>query len=66
MAIYQAYWLPQKRFSPITAETATANLPAIVVKKAGDFPPFWHKDTSFLEVMEELYERVRTKNKGAF
>ena len=43
-----------------------ASLPAIVVKKGGDFPPFWQKESSFLAVMEELYERVRTKNKGIF
>lgn len=36
---------------------------AIVVKKQGDFPPFWKKDNSFISVMEELYQRVKTKNR---
>ena len=38
-------------------------LAALLIKKQGDYPPFWHKDLSFIGVMEELYERVRTKNK---
>src|SRR5579875_3894923 len=36
---------------------------ALLIKKQGDYPPFWHKDVSFISVMEELYERVRTKNR---
>ena len=38
-----------------------ATIPAILIKKAGDFPPFWKSDTSFIEVMEDFYKRVRTK-----
>ena len=38
------------------------NVPAILVKKQGDFPPFWQKDNSFIEAMEDFYTRVRTKN----
>lgn len=60
------FWLPQKRLPEVTEVASQVSLPAIVVKKGGDFPPFWQKDISFLEVMEELYERVRTKNKGVF
>ncbi|NEQ22373.1 MAG: hypothetical protein F6K28_24940 [Microcoleus sp. SIO2G3] len=48
----------------IIEAASPASIPAILIKKAGDFPPFWKKDTSFIEVMEELYQRVRTKNKG--
>jgi uncharacterized Zn finger protein len=36
---------------------------AILLKKAGDFPLFWKKDTSFIGTMEEFYERVRSKSK---
>ncbi len=38
------------------------NVPAILVKKQGDFPPFWQRDNSFIEAMEDFYTRVRTKN----
>ncbi|MEP0854465.1 SWIM zinc finger family protein [Trichocoleus sp. DQ-U1] len=57
------FWLGTKRL-PQTVEVASlASLPAILIKKQGDFPPFWKKDSSFIEVMEEFYERVKTKNK---
>jgi hypothetical protein len=28
-------------------------------KKAGDYPAFWRKDQSFIEIMTEFYGRVR-------
>ena len=60
------FWLTQKRLPQVGEGVGSATLPAIVVKKGGDFPPFWQKESSFLAVMEELYERVKTKNKGVF
>ncbi|NEP82359.1 MAG: hypothetical protein F6K39_31955 [Okeania sp. SIO3B3] len=60
------FWLSQKRLPQIGEGVGSASLPAIVVKKGGDFPPFWQKESSFLAVMEELYKRVRTRNKGVF
>jgi uncharacterized Zn finger protein len=57
------FWMGTKRL-PQTIELAPqASLPAILIKKQGDFPAFWKKDSSFIKVMEELYERVRTKNR---
>ncbi len=56
------FWQGQKPL-PSTIPTHTSNLSAIVVKKAGDYPSFWQKDHSFLEVMEDFYQRVHTKNK---
>jgi len=59
------FWHGAKRL-PQQVEAATvASIPAIAVKKAGDYPPFWRQNNSFIEVMEELYQRVRTKNKNA-
>jgi uncharacterized Zn finger protein len=58
------FWLGTKRL-PQTIEVATASsVSAIAVKKQGDFPPFWQKDNSFIETMEELYQRVKTKNQN--
>ena len=55
------FWTGAHRLPP--AEPATrSSVPALQVKKQGDFPPFWHRDASFLAVMEELYERVRGKS----
>lgn len=61
---YRDFWSGQKRL-PNEIEPATpAAVPGILVKKAGDLPGFWDRDHSFVEVMEEMYRRVREKNKG--
>ncbi|QLE59728.1 SWIM zinc finger family protein [Nostoc sp. TCL26-01] len=56
------FWLGTKRL-PQTIEVPTvSSVSAILIKKQGDFPDFWHNDASFIETMEELYQRVKTKN----
>ena len=57
------FWLGTKRLPQTLEGNSSVSLPAILIKKQGDFPAFWKKDTSFIAVMEELYERVKTKNK---
>lgn len=42
-------------------EASPATIPAILIKKAGDYPAFWKRDNSFIEVMEDFYKRVRDK-----
>jgi uncharacterized Zn finger protein len=56
------FWHGAKRLPQAIEATPQNSVSAILVKKQGDFPPFWHKDSSFIETMEELYGRVRTKN----
>jgi uncharacterized Zn finger protein len=63
VASHKAFWTGAKRPPTLPATASQASVPALLIKKQGDYPPFWHKDTSFIGVMEELYERVRTKNK---
>ncbi len=57
------FWLGTKRLPSNVEMADQASIPAILVKKQGDYPAFWQKDTSFISVMEELYQRVRTKNR---
>lgn len=59
---HKEFWTGAKRLPPLPA-TSPASVSALLVKKQGDYPPFWHKDVSFISMMEELYERVRTKSK---
>ena len=59
---HKEFWTGPRRLPPLP-EPAQSSVPAIVIKKQGDYPAFWHKDASFIGTMEELYERVRTKNK---
>ena len=62
---YQAFWHGAKRLPRELPAMRPAELPAILIRKGGDYPPFWDKDASFIELMEELYLRVREKNKNA-
>lgn len=58
------FWLGTKRL-PQTIETPVPSpVSAITIKKEGDFPAFWNQETSFIETMEELYQRVKTKNQN--
>lgn len=58
------FWLGTFRL-PQTIEVPTqSSVSAILIKKQGDFPAFWQKDNSFIEAMEELYKRVKTKNQN--
>jgi uncharacterized Zn finger protein len=56
------FWQGAKRLPKLEPVLQTG-VPAVLIKKQGDYPAFWHKDQSFIEAMEELYERVRTKHK---
>jgi len=60
-ASHREFWTGAKRLPP-SVTMSQARVPALLVKKQGDYPPFWHKDASFIGVMEEMYDRVRTKN----
>jgi uncharacterized Zn finger protein len=56
------FWQGKKRLPQTVDLGEMTTIPAVVVKKGGDFPAFWTQDQSFLGVMEELYDRVRKKN----
>jgi uncharacterized Zn finger protein len=60
---HKEFWTGAKRLPAPPSAPSQASVPALLIKKQGDYPPFWHKDVSFIGVMEELYERVRTKNR---
>jgi uncharacterized Zn finger protein len=56
------FWHGTKRL-PQTIEPLPQTLvPGIPVKKQGDFPAFWHRENSFIEAMETLYQQVRIKS----
>jgi uncharacterized Zn finger protein len=59
---YKEFWTGARR-PPESEAAPRASVPALLVKKGGDYPPFWHKDGSFIGAMEELYERVRTRHR---
>ena len=62
------FWQGEQRLPTLkAAETEpppSTNVSAILIKKQGDYPPFWDRNNSFIEVMEEFYTRIRAKNKN--
>ncbi len=52
--------------APPLPETSASSplVSAALIRKQGDYPPFWDLDHSFVEVMEEVYERISVKNKA--
>jgi len=60
---HKEFWTGAKRLPAPLAVAAQTSVPALLIKKQGDYPPFWRKDISFIGVMEELYERVRLKSR---
>ncbi len=59
---YKEFWTGARRLPPPIAGSTTPSVPALLIKKLGDYPSFWPKDQSFIAVMEQLYDRVRTKS----
>jgi len=55
---HYSFWAGGK-FPEQIADEQVAGVPALTIKKQGDYPPFWKGDKSFIEVMEAFYERVR-------
>lgn len=58
------FWLGTKRLPQTIEVPSQSGVSAILIKKQGDFPAFWKKDNSFIGTMEELYQRVKTKNQN--
>jgi uncharacterized Zn finger protein len=45
-----------------TQQLQEATIPALLIKKGGDYPEFWQHPNSFLDVMEDFYIRMRKNN----
>jgi uncharacterized Zn finger protein len=59
----KSFWTGAAPLPPLsTSDSIQGHIPAALIKKAGDYPSFWQGDSSFLAVMEALYERIRAKS----
>ena len=38
-------------------------IPALIIKKGGDYPAFWPRDNSFIAAMEGLYQRLHSNSR---
>jgi uncharacterized Zn finger protein len=56
-AFWQGGLLPEALPEPPPA------IPALLLRRAGDRPAFWHRDNAFIEAMSEVYRVVEGKNR---
>ena len=55
------FWRGGRHLPPGVEPPEPAAVTGILIRKGGDYPPFWDKDQSFVEVMDAFYEQVRKK-----
>ena len=55
----KGFWHGQQPLPKEIEPSQAATIPAMLIKKGGDFPAFWHKQNSFIEIMEDFYVRMR-------
>lgn len=59
------FWRGPNKRLPEAIEPATPPpVSALLLKKGGDLPPFWSRDNSFIEAMEDFYEAFRKRAKN--
>ena len=59
----KAFWGSQKQLPEIASSQTTGPVPALLVKKGGDFPAFWKQPLAFPVAMEAVYEAIRKKGR---
>lgn len=55
----KGFWQGSQPLPKSMEPNQAATIPAMLIKKGGDFPAFWQKQNSFIEVMEDFYLRMR-------
>lgn len=56
------FWQGEKALPKNVESPQVASIPALIIKKGGDYPAFWEKQSSFISVMEDFYLRMRKSN----
>ena len=54
----RSFWRGRPVPREVRAEGHAPPVSALLLRREGDYPEFWHRDTSFIEAMAALYERV--------
>jgi uncharacterized Zn finger protein len=57
------FWHGQRRLPEHLPQTAPPTIPALLIKKGGDFPAFWPYPQSFITTMETIYQTIRKREK---
>ena len=56
------FWQGQVQLPAPQSEQSEAVIPALIIKKGGDYPTFWLRDSSYIEAMEQLYLRLSSNS----
>lgn len=59
----KSYWRGEQPLPSVDALSGSPPTAAVLAKKGGDHPAFWHVDRSFIGVMEDVCARVVQKNR---
>ena len=54
----RAFWRGRPLPAAVRENRQQPPVSALLIRRAGDYPEFWHRESSFLEAMSEIYERV--------
>ena len=54
----RAFWRGRPVPRAVRAQGNAPPVSALLLRREGDYPEFWYRDTSFIEAMAALYERV--------
>lgn len=60
---YKQFW-GGKRLPKAPAKEDEAGVPALIIRREGDNPPFWSRENSFIEAMSEIYLRVQSNSRN--
>ena len=60
----KSFWQGEQTLPLVSHFNGKPTTSAVLIKKGGDYPAFWQRDQSFVEVMEALYPRIIDKNKA--
>ncbi|WED24002.1 SWIM zinc finger family protein [Vibrio sp. JC009] len=58
-----SFWHGQEPLREDPHSSNDALIPALIIKKGGDYPSFWQRDDSYIEAMEEFYLRLRNNSR---
>lgn len=58
---FKEFWTGKKKLPSEIDFITETSVTGALIKKQGDYPPFWDKDISFIQTMEELYGKIKHK-----
>ena len=61
----KSFWQGDGTLPPVEPEGSGGTVPAILIRRGGDFPAFWDRDMPLNEAMEPVYKRIVDGNKAS-